>query len=393
MPTDAHAKHGKKPSHGRRGATEKKFAKQRGSKRRGSNARMSEIMRLIQAGKLHLSAKEMKRLRNLNVELKRLKKNKVLNLHKPSLRNRQVQRSGKTDRFVVDSGATITLLRSKKWLRTLLTRLRAIVKTATGESVRTEAHGPLQVWSRNRKGENVRLGSVGEGHLLRDLAFPLLSVSQMCKHGCTVVFKPKDAFMITAEGEIIPFEQEGGLYFLPTGAGVPDVNAHTLMARDEFIESQVKSDPRIKSKSRKIMRMLKRAGYHHQVAGALRLDGPSLVYSVDAQTKRAKLDRLKAKLSHAQDTALAMTRAQRASKPGKTDGGRNSCYEGCDDGPTQVCPDSQGSHQSTPKPSKTQGSAPSRIDTAPATSNSGARIEQDLAYDSRLQQPGGFVLH
>ena len=35
-------------------------------------------MRLIQAGKLHLSAKEMKRLRNLNVELKRLKKNKVL---------------------------------------------------------------------------------------------------------------------------------------------------------------------------------------------------------------------------------------------------------------------------------------------------------------------------
>ena len=113
MPTDAHAKHGTKPSHGRRGATEKKFAKQRGSKRRGSNARMSEIMRLIQAGKLHLSAKEMKRLRNLNVELKRLKKNKVLNLHKPSLRNRQVQRSGKTERFVVDSGATIALLRSR----------------------------------------------------------------------------------------------------------------------------------------------------------------------------------------------------------------------------------------------------------------------------------------
>ena len=91
-----------------------------------------------------------------------------------------------------------------------------------------------------------------------------------------------------------------------------------------------------------------------------------------------KPDEVKAKPLQAQGKALAMTRAQRASTSisGKIDGGRNSCHEGCDDGPTQVCPDSQGSHQSTPKPSKTQGPAPSRIDTAPATSNSGGTDEE-----------------
>ena len=170
-------------------------------------------MRLIRTGKLHVTSEEMKKLRKLRGEIRHV--NRVYNLHQPARRTRQVQRSNKTERFVVDSGATITLLKSKKWLRQLLTRVRAIVKTATGESVKTKAHGPLQVWSRNRKGENVSLGRVGEGHLLRDLAFPLLSVSQLCKHGCTVVFKPKDAYMITADNEVIPFDQEGGLYFLP----------------------------------------------------------------------------------------------------------------------------------------------------------------------------------
>ena len=156
MSIDAHVRHVKKSSRGRSSATKKKT----GSGRE-SNARLSEIMRLIRTGKLHVTSEEMKKLRKLRGEIRHV--NRVYNLHQPARRARQVQRSNRAERFVVDSGATITLLRSKKWLRQLLTRVRAIVKTATGESVKTKAHGPLQVWSRNRKGENVSLGRVGEG--------------------------------------------------------------------------------------------------------------------------------------------------------------------------------------------------------------------------------------
>jgi len=186
MANDADARHEGKPSRGRPDATKNNVEGER-----DPNATLDQITRLIQTGKLKVTAEEMKKLRKLRGEIMRV--NKAYNLHRPSKRARQTQRSNKVGRFVVDSGATITLLRSKSWLKRLLTRVRAIVKTATGESARTRAHGPLQIWSRNRKGESVNLGRIGEGHLLRDLAFPLLSVSQLCKHGCTVVFKPKDA--------------------------------------------------------------------------------------------------------------------------------------------------------------------------------------------------------
>ena len=311
MANDADARHEDKPSRGRPDATKKKVEGEKGPLSHGRpdatekkvkgegdpSATLDQITRLIRTGKLKVTAEEMKKLRKLRGEIERT--NRAYNLHRPSKRARQAQRSNKVERFVIDSGATITLLRSKSWLKRLLTRVRAVVKTATGESARTRAHGPLQIWSRNRKGESVNLGRIGEGHLLRDLAFPLLSVSQLCKHGCTVVFKPKDAYMITAANEVIPFEQERGLYFLPEdrrSKAVKDANAHVPVSPEEFHATLIESDPKILSKGRKTMRVLKRAGYHHQIAGALKLRGDALLWSVEAQYERAKLDHLNGRM-------------------------------------------------------------------------------------------------
>ena len=92
--------------------------------------------------------------------------------------------------IIIDSGATITLLKKHRWLRELATRLTAIVKTATGDTTKMEAHGPIQIMTRTSEGKHLMLDKIGEGHLLRDVTFSLMSVSQLCNHGCTVVFKP-----------------------------------------------------------------------------------------------------------------------------------------------------------------------------------------------------------
>ena len=169
MANDADARHEGKPSRGRPDATKKKVEGEKGALSHGRpdatekkvkgegdpSATLDQITRLIRTGKLKVTAEEMKKLRKLRGEIERT--NRAYNLHRPSKRARQAQRSNKVERFVIDSGATITLLRSKSWLKRLLTRVRAIVKTATGESARTRAHGPLQIWSRNRKGESVNL--------------------------------------------------------------------------------------------------------------------------------------------------------------------------------------------------------------------------------------------
>ena len=117
----------------------------------------------------------------------------------------------------IDSGATITLLKKSKWLQQMLARLTATVRMATGGESRTKAHGPMKVWTKRRDGASIALDGVGDGHLMNELTFSLLSVSQLCDHGCTVVFKPKNAFLLTARGEHAPLERDQGLYFLPDG--------------------------------------------------------------------------------------------------------------------------------------------------------------------------------
>ena len=118
--------------------------------------------------------------------------------------------------IVVDSGATLTLLKKNKWLGKITNRLNAVVRTATGEKTMTEGHGALEIITQDRGGQLTKLQDIGQGHILRDITFPLLSVSQMNDHGCSVVFKPKEAFMITPGGTQIPFKRDNGLFFLPT---------------------------------------------------------------------------------------------------------------------------------------------------------------------------------
>ena len=140
--------------------------------------------------------------------------------------------------FVVDSGATLTLLKKSSWLKKISNRLNAVVRTATGARSTTQGHGPLKIITADRDGRLTKLQDIGQGHVLEDIAFPLLSVSQMNDHGCSVVFKPKDAYMVTPSGTQIPFERENGLFFLPTAKGHKAGDA----AREAFAADRVPRD-------------------------------------------------------------------------------------------------------------------------------------------------------
>ena len=176
---------GEDPSGGRSIATEKNDA--------------PENVLAIDSGTAHLSEKDIRKLKGLHKEIQALTARSNGKHHRED------------DLVAVDSGATLSLMRSKKWLLKLQTRLRAIVRTATGEKTQTEAHGPLGIATKNREGKHVLLGDIGEAHFLRDLTFSLLSVSQMCDHGCTVTFQPKGAQILTPDNEIIKLNRQRGL--------------------------------------------------------------------------------------------------------------------------------------------------------------------------------------
>ena len=76
MANDANARHGGKPSRGRSDATKNNVEAER-----DTNATLGQITRLIQTGKLQVTAEEMKKLRKLRGEIMRV--NKACNLHRP----------------------------------------------------------------------------------------------------------------------------------------------------------------------------------------------------------------------------------------------------------------------------------------------------------------------
>ena len=87
------------------------------------------------------------------------------------------------DRIAIDSGATINLLKSPKWIQSLSSRLQAHVRTANGGTSTTNGHGPMSIWVEGADGKPLKLDTLGGGYLMNDLAFSLLSVSRMCDHG------------------------------------------------------------------------------------------------------------------------------------------------------------------------------------------------------------------
>ena len=119
----------------------------------------------------------------------------------------------------------------------------------------------------------------------------------MCKHGCTVVFKPKKAYMITKDGKHIPFTQEKGLYFIPlpkqdqTGEGAKE-NMLLASITETVTTERTRKDARVSKTMRQTMRILKRADYHPKIIKALKLDTNCLIESMGV---RECLDRVRRK--------------------------------------------------------------------------------------------------
>jgi hypothetical protein len=103
-----------------------------------------------------------------------------------------------------------------------------------------------------KTGEKREFTDIGEAHYIEDLVHSLLSVSQLCKRGCTVVFKPSEAHITTQTGEVIPLQQEEGLYFLPV-ADESDINVPGLDS------AMIINDPRA-AKAKRTQKISEAAG-------------------------------------------------------------------------------------------------------------------------------------
>ena len=117
-------------------------------------------------------------------------------------------------RFCVDSGATLHLIKSTKWLSKILNRHKAMIKDAVGKTHPSGDSGPIQITVKKRNGTYYKLRDIGSGSTLDQLMHNLLSVSQLCDRGYTVIFKPENAEIHTPDRTIIPLCRRGGLYFV-----------------------------------------------------------------------------------------------------------------------------------------------------------------------------------
>ena len=141
--------------------------------------------------------------------------------------------------LIVDSGATVTLLRKTKWLRQIENRVKLAVQTATGTKTTTRGKGDLVIHGCIQDGTVKKLGGTGTGHFLPELTHSLLSVSQLCSNGCTIIFKPKEAYLVTPDGDKVLFKRHQGLYILPNTATGEVLKVGTI-APDHQGESSTK---------------------------------------------------------------------------------------------------------------------------------------------------------
>ena len=128
-----------------------------------------------------------------------------------SLAKKSSRRRGE---FVIDSGATAHLVKTNKWLGRLLTRHRMIIKDAVGKSHSTSDTHEFKIGVRTLDGGMRELSDFGNVNSIEGLMHNLISVSQMCRHGFSVCFKPTGSEIVTPDGVAIPLTEERGLYFL-----------------------------------------------------------------------------------------------------------------------------------------------------------------------------------
>ena len=84
------------------------------------------------------------------------------------------------------------LIKRNKWLGKLLTRHKVMIRDAVGKRHPADESGTLQMRVKTRDGRYHDLGNMGTGAVMQDLFHNLLSVSELCKQGFTVVFKPEN---------------------------------------------------------------------------------------------------------------------------------------------------------------------------------------------------------
>ena len=159
-----------------------------------------------------------KRGKSRNVENESL--TPVVNLTKKELSEvrKEVRKHMNTRRstsFVLDSGATTHLVKSSKYIRRLLTRMKIIVKDAVGKSHRAAGRGKLRIRVLTEDGTYKAINGMGSATCIQSLMYNLLSVSELTKNGYQIIFKNKNSKIISPEGVRIPVEEKAGLYFVP----------------------------------------------------------------------------------------------------------------------------------------------------------------------------------
>lgn len=140
------------------------------------------------------------------------------------MKRRAKATSRRKGRFCVDSGASLHLIKSTKWLSKILNRHKAMIKDAVGKARPSGKSGPIQITVKKRDGTYYKLRDVGTGSTLDKLMHNLLSVSQLCDRGYSVVFKTENAEIHTPDRTVIPLHRRGGLYFLE------GENAHDIVS-------------------------------------------------------------------------------------------------------------------------------------------------------------------
>ena len=266
----------------------------------------------------------------------RLTRAEVNQLHE--LRARMTKSTSKHPRYaklkasrsgiIVDSGASRTMLKKQKWLKRLQRRIKLIVRNATGGRATADGRGEINLRAIDEDGSPVDLGCMGDGFLLPQLTYSLLSVSSICKQGFTVMFKPKGAWIITPGGVKVPLEEDEGLYFMPTleedgvegceyGLGVT-----TVVEVDEPTPQKTRKAERADRSTKVVARTtkaLKSAGYNPLVARALGLEGDAVIAVMVASYAARKVHRLERNLRRAEKKvghahAMSSARAARAAK-------------------------------------------------------------------------------
>ena len=238
------------------------------------------LMAIEKRGELSLTKRDLRRLKRARQEATAL-----------SARREDIE--SLDDAIAVDSGASVSLMKNGRWLKDLDSQVRATIRTATGEKTQTEAHGPLRIRTRDSKGTTTELKKIGDAHLLHDLTFSLLSVSQLTKCGCTITFNPKEGFLITPDGTKVKFKQRKGLYFMPTAKGRKSRDRHSTRGHQGSTKDTraraVKTPSSTEGKVKSTMKMLKHSDYHPTATSGLRLDVHCMIAGIGANHAAQRL--------------------------------------------------------------------------------------------------------